>query len=213
MRFERKYRVEGMAPFVLEQLILLHPAAFEKVFPDRQVNNVYWDTATWDLAQDGINGIAVRAKIRVRWYGTTAGQLNKPVLEIKSKTNMLGEKTLMPLPDCTWHNLPQLVEEQLRERFSGNSFQPVLVNTYHRAYYLSIDGRFRLTIDQGMAYGAFLPWNFAVPLEDTGMVIELKYDAREDGAADEIAAYLGLTMTKHSKYTRGLSLINHHLVI
>jgi len=211
MRYERKYKVEGLERSALEQLILVHPAAFVKAFPDRQINNVYWDTANWDHAQDSLSGAPMRTKIRVRWYGAVDEVIKKAVLEIKSKSNMQGGKTLTPLPDCTWQTLPALVDDRLQQAFPGKAYQPVLVNSYQRTYFQSMDGRFRLTVDDGMTYGAYLPWRFATPIEDPGMVVELKYDAPEDADADEIAAYLGLRMTKHSKYTRGISLVSHIL--
>lgn len=209
MRYERKYKVEGLEQYALEQLLFAHPAAFEKSFPDRQINNLYWDTPGWDCAQDNVSGVASRTKIRVRWYGAVEAILRNPVLEIKSKTNLLGGKTLTPLPDCTWQALQELVAEQLRERFPDKVYQAVLVNTYLRAYYQSLDGRFRLTIDREMVYGPCLPWHFATPIKDSGIVVELKYDEGEDKAADEIARYLRLRMTKHAKYTQGISLAYH----
>jgi hypothetical protein len=207
MRYERKYKVEGLDRAALEQLILVHPAAFEQAFPDRQINNVYWDTPNWDHAQDSLSGVSMRTKIRVRWYGATEDLIKNPVLEIKSRSNQLGGKTLAPLPDCTWQALPALVETQLQQWFPDQAHQAVLVNTYQRSYYRSMCGRFRLTVDGNMAYGAFLPWQFATPLEDPGLVVEIKYEAQEDAVADEIAAHLALRLTKHSKYTRGISLI------
>jgi len=207
MRYERKYKVEGLDRPALEQLILVHPAAFEKAFPDRQINNVYWDTLNWDNAQDSINGVSMRTKIRVRWYGAIEDLIKNPVLEIKSRSNQQGGKTLEQLPDCTWQQLQTLVGERLQQWFPEKTYQAALVNTYHRAYYLSWDGRFRLTLDREMAYGACLPWRFATPFEDSGVVVELKYDAAEDATADEIAAYLALRMTKHSKDTRGMSFV------
>jgi len=207
MRYERKYKVEGLERAALEQMILVHPAAFEKPFPDRQINNVYWDTLNWDNARDNLNGVSMRTKIRVRWYGAIEDLIINPVLEIKSRSNQQGDKTLEPLPDCTWHQLLAVVGDRLQQWFPDKAYQPALVNTYQRAYYRSMDGRFRLTLDGEMAYGACLPWHFETPFEDPGMVVEMKYDAPEDAAADEIAAYLALRMTKHSKYTRGVSFV------
>jgi len=207
MRYERKYKVEGLNRAALEQMILVHPAAFEPAFPNRQINNIYWDTPNWDNAQDSLNGLSMRTKVRVRWYGATEDLIKKPVLEIKSRSNQLGGKILAPLPDCTWQALPAMVETQLQQGFPDQVHQPVLVNTYRRSYYRSMCGRFRLTVDGEMAYGAFLPWQFATPFEDTGLVVEIKYEAQEDAAADEIAAHLALRMTKHSKYMRGISLV------
>ncbi|MFM9950192.1 MAG: VTC domain-containing protein [Saprospiraceae bacterium] len=207
MRYERKYKVERLERAALEQMILVHPVAFEKAFPDRQINNVYWDTLNWDNAQDSLNGVSMRTKIRVRWYGAIENLIKNPVLEIKSRSNQLGGKTLEPLPDCTWQELQTLVGERLQLWFPDKTYQAALVNTYQRAYYRSMDGRFRLTLDGEMLYGPCLPWHFATPFEDTGMVVELKYNAQEDAAADEIAAHLALRMTKHSKYTRGVSLV------
>ena len=41
MRYERKYKIENLSLSLVEQSIRLHPAGFRKIFPDRQVNNIF----------------------------------------------------------------------------------------------------------------------------------------------------------------------------
>jgi SPX domain protein involved in polyphosphate accumulation len=143
----------------------------------------------------------------MRWYGDLSENLREPVLEIKSKLNLQGEKKLLPLPDCTWQELPEQVQAQLQIQFPDQSFQPSLVNTYERTYYRSMDGRFRLTVDSDMAFGLWQPWRFDAPVKDqTNLVLELKYEAENDSTADEIASHLPLRVSKHSKYARGIAL-------
>ncbi len=207
MRYERKYRIDGLDKFGLESMILAHPAALGVAFSERRINNIYFDTPDWGFARENVNGVASRTKIRVRWYGEGVDLIQKPVLEIKSKSSLLGDKTLIALSDCQWTDLPAKVNEALLQRFPDQAFQPALTNTYRRSYYVSMDGRFRLTVDDDMTYGAFLPWHFSTPFLDTGLVVELKYESAEESTADEIARFLGLRLTKHSKYLRGLSVV------
>lgn len=207
MRYERKYHIERLGHATLEQLILLHPAAFIEAWPSRRINNVYWDTPNWNSARDNASGISARTKVRVRWHGDDVEMLRQPVMEIKSKLNMQGRKKLIPLRDCTWQELPALVQEQLEQELPNQALLPSLVNAYQRAYYVSMDGRFRLTVDHGMAYGSWLPWRFDAPVQDdASLVLELKYEADDDDAADEIARHLPMRVNKHSKYARGVAL-------
>ncbi len=212
MRYERKYRIENRNRYLLEQLLWLHPAGFSEAFPERQVNNIYWDTVNWDFANDNTSGISSRSKIRVRWYGATEGVIKNPVLEIKSRLNQQGDKVLIPLADCAWEDLHEMVSATLQKQFPDKAFQPVLVNSFRRFYYLSMDRRFRLTLDEAIQYGPWLPWHFTTPMEDRAVIAEMKYEAADDADAEEIARYLALRMVRHSKYMQGLALVHQTTV-
>ena len=69
MRYERKYKIENISYSLVEQSIRLHPAGFQKLFPDRQVNNIYFDTMGLEFFKQSHEGSSPRVKIRLRWYG------------------------------------------------------------------------------------------------------------------------------------------------
>ena len=94
MRYERKYRIEGVSLDVIKQSILIHPAGLYKIFPDRQINNIYFDTPGLTTYKENVMGIANRDKFRVRWYGWDPFVIKKPKLEIKHRRNNVGAKTI-----------------------------------------------------------------------------------------------------------------------
>ena len=101
MRYERKYKIESITAEVVRQVVINHPASFRKIFPDRKVNNIYFDNIELSAYFDNVNGIADRQKIRVRWYGDDIFKIEQPKLEIKIKSNQLGfKKTLIRFILC-----------------------------------------------------------------------------------------------------------------
>ena len=54
MRYERKYKIENLSLPLVEQSVRLHPASFKKIFPDRQINNIYFDTADFRTYKDNV---------------------------------------------------------------------------------------------------------------------------------------------------------------
>lgn len=203
MRYERKYLLEHVPLFDIQQMIKLLPVGFKEAFPMRQVNNIYFDTVNFAAYRDNIMGIAQRTKFRIRWYGNDFETIQKPRLEEKVKHGELGYKNVTPLKDTVWQNITD--EAALFPQILDNNLHPVLINTYHRYYYVSPNGRFRLTVDLEMKFGAFneprviLPNTFP---EKT--VIEIKYDQSDSDGADEITQALPLRPTRHSKYVNGI---------
>ena len=63
MRYERKYKMYNFVPDIIQQTVKVHPASFKKIYPDRQINNIYFDTATLSTYWDNVNGVASRKKI------------------------------------------------------------------------------------------------------------------------------------------------------
>ena len=62
MRFERKYEINHLSKYAVEQAVKLHPAGFQKIFPNRQINNIYFDTPDYRTCRQNIAGINQRKK-------------------------------------------------------------------------------------------------------------------------------------------------------
>ena len=58
MRYEIKYRIDSSHLDTVQQSVMNHPASFRKIYPDRQINNIYWDTLGLQFYKDNIIGIA-----------------------------------------------------------------------------------------------------------------------------------------------------------
>ena len=87
-RFERKFTIPDSYNLKhVESLIKRNTFLFREVFHERQVNNIYFDTAAYNDYFDNVLGVSDRKKIRIRWYGDTFGAIKKPKLEIKRVVN------------------------------------------------------------------------------------------------------------------------------
>ena len=51
--------------------VKLHPAGFYTNYPDRRVNNIYFDSHDYKAYADNLTGASFRAKVRYRWYGSS----------------------------------------------------------------------------------------------------------------------------------------------
>jgi hypothetical protein len=154
VRHEVKFASEGIRFGEVEQWVRLHPAGFYNPFPPRRVNNVYFDNHVLFAYQENLVGASMRSKVRLRWYGETF-QPEGGTLEIKRRRNLVGWKLSWPtegfdLGTTTWHSLRRALRRQLsaeaRIWLDANP-QPVLINRYYRRYWVSADGRVRVTID------------------------------------------------------------------
>lgn len=217
-RFERKFFVEGRSLHQIENIVLRHPSIFRKLHHPRQVNNIYYDTVGFDSFWANVDGLLQRQKYRIRWYGPTYGMIEKPVLECKIRNGFLGGKEhydLRPfeIDDRTGlegirrslldSDLPANVRQDLSLQ------QPRLLNHYRRKYYISRDGRFRITIDDDLRYYPVegLRRHIGMPMIDRdNAVMELKYSSSDinDRDAREIMNDMPFRMTKNSKYVTGV---------
>jgi hypothetical protein len=86
---------------------------------------------------------------------------------------------------------------------------PSLLVSYRRLYFLSADGRFRLTVDDNLRF--YLPgknkqgWVLK-PDNPRGTIAELKYSHGNDDVAREIACLFPFRWGSFSKYIEGLGL-------
>lgn len=208
MRYERKYRIETLPAEWVIQSIRLHPASFKTAFPDRQINNIYFDTPDLQAFNENVMGVQNRTKYRLRWYGQDMETLHKPVFEAKIKDGELGYKKSQALPDSSWDQLGSLFKDITTLHYSAA--QPVLVNSYQRSYYLSQDGRFRITVDRQLQYAPFrastAPKRF-YPAATPAVIVEIKYEQADDQLAQAIFDHFPFRQTKNSKFTEGMNTI------
>ena len=219
-RYERKYLITDMRlPAVLQQ-IKLHPAGFSEIFYPRYINNIYFDTENLDAFYENLVGQGRRKKARIRWYGDLKGKVEKPVLEFKLKEGLLGNKLSFPLKDFVFDehfdagtlkevllqsDLPDWALESVLKQ------KPTLVNRYLRTYFISFDRRFRLTVDEELAYyeiGQIAPNFLGKSFFSDDVILELKYAVNDDELAGSVGSYLPFRLTKNSKYVNGIGLLH-----
>lgn len=218
-RYERKFMVDAMSYHSVEQQIRVHPAVFSPIFHPRYINNIYLDTNEFDFYFDNVSGKSSRRKARIRWYGDALGIIAKPVLEFKIREGMLGNKISFPLQ--SFHVNENLNGEQLASVFRNSDlplwalenllhFKPALLNRYRRKYFLSFDKKFRLTIDNELAYYGIggNNNNFLEEYTSDDVIVELKYDRKNDDIAPRISNKLPFRLTKSSKYVNGIEFLH-----
>jgi hypothetical protein len=157
-------------------------------------------------------GVADRLKCRVRWYGKLFGAVERPVLELKRKKGLVGQKLGFPLPPFTLDaacDVPAVfARARLTERLELylGTLQPTLLNRYERRYYLSADGDFRLTLDTGLEFhciGARANrFGERTRFRDR-TIVELKYECGGERAA-AVANEFPMRISKSSKYVVGI---------
>lgn len=215
-RYERKFIADSFTPFEALALVRRHGAAFHEAFPPRRVNNIYLDSPSRSAYYDHINGASRRVKHRVRWYGPLEGQILAPVLERKFKSGSVSGKDSHTLAPFEMNGVPVAAticgafeRAALPERLMAElgHLSPCLINQYWRHYFVSGDGRFRLTVDYDFGFGAphLTPIRLAkrsggVP----SVVLELKFEIHQAGEAEIISNALPMRMMRCSKFILGM---------
>ncbi len=216
-RFERKFVTQHLSEAEVIMRIRQHPSFFSEIYSGRQINNIYFDTPGLQFYYDNISGSPLRKKVRIRWYGESLNEVQKPILEFKHKSGLTGWKRSFLLSDfrvtgqergdffqrifCQ-SNLPEEIIFELRQ------LEPVILNRYFRRYFQSHDKRFRFTVDSNLRYRDFrkpshadLQGNY----DHWNRILELKYSFDHDVDAQFILNQLPIRLSKSSKYVNGVA--------
>jgi hypothetical protein len=215
-RYERKFVADGFRLPTLLAMVRRHPAGFREAYPARVVNNVYLDTPSLSAYHAHVNGAANRCKTRIRWYGDFTGGVRNATLERKLKRGLISGKEADILPAFPVNGDParRCVESAIEKaslpgalRLALLHLEPSLLNRYHRYYFVSGDGRYRLTVDSGL--------EFAGPHSPTGLadtafvsiqmlVLELKFALEQAEGAEMISGVFPFRLARCSKYVLGI---------
>ena len=211
-RHEVKFAAYAIQKPVLENWLRLHPAGFISAFPDRQVNNVYFDTVDYRAYAENLAGVSERSKVRFRWYGNSLAPAPGS-LEVKMKRNHFGWKhrykiTAAPYAENDgWSDIRSALRRQLpmdgRLWLDQNPL-PVMINRYSRQYFVTADGLIRATIDsQQKVYdqrsGDLPNFDVAAITQDT-LVVEFKFSRSSRPDAVKMLETIPLRIGRHSKY-------------
>ena len=211
-RLEIKFSAYEIQLPALLHWIRMHPAGFVVPFPDRWVNNIYFDMHNYRAFAENLSGTSSRTKVRYRWYGETVGP-DIGALEVKCRRNYFGWKHRYTVSEppyksgYSFNNMRQALIEQLppggKRHLHANPF-PIIVNRYYRKYFLSSDGKIRVTVDikQRVWDQRFKPFpNFEnrANLPHT-LVVEIKFDRKDRQLGSKILQNIPLRVSRHSKY-------------
>jgi len=150
-RIEKKFVYEDYDISYLNFLINGH---FKKIFPDRKVNSIYFDTYDYRNVWDNINGFSNRSKIRLRWYNDIDN--SKVFIEKKNKVNFTTIKNVEILGQFkdihdlfNYINKGKLINSYLFNEQNLN-MKKVLYVKYDREYYQELKKKLRITIDKNI---------------------------------------------------------------
>jgi len=210
-RYERKFRLKNIPHYLVEQIVHNHPASFRSVFPDRWVNNIYFDDTSLTALYENFAGIADRQKVRLRWYGEAfPEELQSARLEWKIRSNQLGNKRIKKISTIPFNAIANILPPVQAVWPEADAYQTVLMNRYLRSYFITADSKIRLTIDWDICFleprAAFQMKHFHYSLP--GGVVELKYHSDEEEYAEWIMQHLPFRLSKNSKYVTGLLVLN-----
>lgn len=221
-RYETKFSITDLDLYEIQHVIQTHPALFKEIHYQRNINNIYFDSPDLNSFIDNIEGETHRRKVRLRWYGDLFGLCKEPKLEIKYKSGLLGWKEKHSLKafklskDGVFGYKDLLSELTSKKDFDISklhldALQPVLLNRYKRRYYLSLDKKFRVTVDSEMEFYSINPVRefFKTFSDERKTIVELKYDQKHVENAQNITQSFPFRVTKNSKYVVGIERVRH----
>jgi SPX domain protein involved in polyphosphate accumulation len=221
---DSRYEIKFVAhEFECSRLLLWlrqHPSCFFNEYPDRQVNNVYFDSHNYRSYDDNISGASSRIKVRYRWYGSSI-EPAKGCLEIKCKRNQFSWKKNYDVDknfsgqEKSWRELQSDLIEQLpmeaRQWLTTNPV-PVLINRYQRKYFTTKNEKVRVTLDSDLRIfdqtrSSNPNYSFQANIPKT-FVLEVKFPRELREAASHIIRDIPIRVSRHSKYIVGFHSIN-----
>ena len=125
----------------------------KKIYSNRKINSIYFDTETLKNIWDNINGYGNRTKIRLRWYDNLNN--SDVFFEEKIKKNFSTIKKVKKLGNFKdFKDLENFIENNLHSNqlFSGKklNLNKILYVTYDREYFLDYSKKLRFTLDQNI---------------------------------------------------------------
>ncbi len=199
-RYEIKYEINPEDAHSIFHILQQHPLGFYKAFPDRWVNNIYFDTPGFTTCEENLIGISNRKKFRLRWYGAQ-DEIVSPVLEIKIKSNMVGRKASHRLPADV--PLPDFIDELKQSNIMPSALHPVIFNRYLRSYFINMEGNFRITVDRAIQHRACMqlkPDTKSASVDYPLIILELKFAKSDYPQQKSVSRFIPYRQTKHSKY-------------
>lgn len=187
-------------------------------YPRRRVSSIYFDSATYHSYMQSNSGMSARVKLRMRWYGEAMEVA--PVLELKNRLSHVGWKRqhqlrLLDLADVSFDDLRATFRREVSqtERTTIDMLhRPIVIVSYERHYFRTVDRKLRVTIDSGLRFfdQRNRPWpNFVFDRRDAAFtIVECKGSADDLVGATNALAALGARQSRFSKYCYGVGLLS-----
>lgn len=209
-RYERKFILKDYEYSKFS--FFLKKSNFLKQYEDRIINTVYLDSIDFDNYTQSIEGNSRRIKYRVRWYNELKN--SEVFFEKKNKYNNLNYKEIFSLGyfKSEYEIFNYFKQNAISKNFFiPNSLKPVLKIQYQREYWKN-EFNIRSTLDYDVKV---FPWKSINELEHSPFlfnrsILEVKYSNREDNFIRKniFNKYFNFILSKSSKYTQGVRILN-----
>lgn len=203
----------------------------DPLFPQDQINSLYFDTPELDQHERSDSGEFAKDKVRIRWYGVEhdphrmSGHCLVPAdpvvpvwLELKSRRGLASTKQRMKLEVSTaalgfpalWRGIVSaaVLVRVLGEFgfFSSVPLCPVIVISYRRWRFVEPETGFRVSLDTRIRSSVVMPGfgRGERGLELAGAVMEVKGPRFEIPRALRELVEIGSSWTRYSKYSASL---------
>ena len=195
----------------LDAVLLESPLSYWRNYQPRYVNSYYYDSDRSGDYIDNRTGLAVRTKLRFRWYGAIEGR-HPLALERKRKRGAASNKDVVQLGE----RATGLACFRTAEALAGATLNPVLVEElarrpqrrlfvrYRRRYLAGRNG-VRITIDQDIRYADGREQRPLLVSSPVHTVLELKFPPGQAEHAGRLLELLPFRTFRHSKYVIGVN--------
>lgn len=200
----------------MENWLRMHAGDFYSPFPDRWVNNAYFDTQDCSAYSENISGVSSRNKLRYRWYGM-AEYPDAGNLEVKIKRNLFGWKRRFKCSEAPysegdrWADIRRKLTKKLgveAKLWLDARPNPTILNRYFRQYFVTRDNRVRITIDSRQSVFDQRYKSFPNVANKTNipvtMVVEVKFARADRDFAAQVIQRIPIRVSRNSKYVIGL---------
>ena len=195
---------------------LLHFIGAKEIYSPRIVNSIYFDTYFHKNFHEAMDGIMLRNKVRVRWYGETFNVEIQPQIESKNRISQHNYKITKKLKSFKTQSLFNLINfkkyiqneknNKNEINFYLNNLYPNLLVSYLRKYYSF--GNVRITLDTDLKFINLSKINFFSKkiflCINKKQIIELKYSDEFHYQATKITKEFNNRLNKFSKYQIGV---------
>ena len=201
----------------LENNLVSSKLCFRRHHPCRQINSLYYDTINLDSYQESIEGTSFRTKRRIRWYGSEENKV-PATLEFKKKLSYKSYKIL-------WRNIftisrnrrcwDEFVVSQGKQdstrKLLSNVFPTSLIS-YFRSYFISFDGKIRITLDKDLKFYdqrlSSFPNNKFYRSNSQIIVLEIKAEEKNELHLNKFLKTFPFAPSRFSKYCESMHFIN-----
>ena len=184
-----------------------------RLYKDRKINSIYYDTFDLGTAKDNIDGLPIRIKYRLRKYNEN--NYNNAFIEFKIKNNKFNSKKIYPynveidkLNFDNIFNLNNLAFKNHAHEILGligyKKLFPILEVEYIRSYYYFED--IVVTFDREVHFQMYNNLGNQMKVKDNSIIIEIKADESKLNSVTNFIDHLPFRISRNSKYVSGLAI-------